>query len=176
MKTIYFAVPWLLAFSVLAAGCSVSATPANTPTVAPLATPTEETIITAETASAIHTPLSAVTINLGQDALLGAFLVDHRGFTLYLFAQDTLNTSTCTGECAEEWPPLLITNTLAATAGAGVDPLKLGTTMRADGSIQVTYKDWPLYYFDEDEQAGDVKGQGKHDFYVISPAGEKISK
>src|SRR4029079_4339628 len=102
--------------------------------------------------------------------------VDHRGFTLYLFAQDTLNTSTCTGECAEEWPPLLITNTLATTAVAGVDPLKLGTTMRADGSIQVTYNGWPLYYFDGDEQVGEVKGQGKDEFYVISPAGEKISK
>jgi predicted lipoprotein with Yx(FWY)xxD motif len=121
--------------------------------------------------------MSSVTINVSNNSTLGSYLVDDQGFTLYLSTKDTKNSSsTCTADCADEWPPLLVTSASAATAGTDLDASKLGTITRADGSIQVTYNGWPLYYFDQDEQPGDVKGQGQNEFFVVSPAGEKISQ
>src|SRR4051812_5797571 len=37
----------------------------------------------------------------------GAYLVDAKGRTLYLFEADKTTRSTCTGGCAKFWPPLL---------------------------------------------------------------------
>jgi predicted lipoprotein with Yx(FWY)xxD motif len=109
---------------------------------------------------------------VGQNSSLGSFLVDSQGMTLYLYTKDTPNTSNCYGGCATAWPPLLTTG--APTAGAGVDDSKLGTTTRTDGSTQVTYNGWPLYYFAGDHAAGDTTGEGKGGvWYVITPDGEQ---
>ena len=143
------------------------------PTTEESETPTMEQT---ETPMPTEAPVSSVTINVSQDATLGSFLVDDQGLTLYLYANDTTNVSTCTGGCATEWPPLLVTNAVSAVAGAGVDITKLSLLARADGTFQVTYNGWPLYYFYEDTQSGDINGQGMGDFYVVSPAGDKIEK
>ena len=106
---------------------------------------------------------------------LGSFLVDGKGMTLYLYTKDTPNTSVCYDKCAAAWPPLLTTG--APVLGDGVDDSKIGTTARKDGSMQVTYNGWPLYYFAKDAKAGDVAGQGVGSvWFVISPDGEKIEK
>lgn len=153
----------------------------ETPAMDQTATPSmdeTETPTTDETTTpaATRAPLISVTLNVKQNDTLGSYLVDDQGYTLYLSAKDSMNVSTCTGDCAEEWPPLLLTTKLGAMAGSGVDISKLGVTVRADGGIQVTYNGWPLYYFDEDENPGDVNGQGQDDFFVVSPSGDKISK
>ncbi len=131
---------------------------------------------TTGTPAATRAPLISVTINVKQSDTLGSYLVDDQGDTLYLSTKDSMNTSNCTGDCADEWPPLLLTTKLGAMAGSGVDMSKLGVTVRADGGIQVTYNGWPLYYFDEDENPGDVKGQGQDNFFVVSPSGDQINK
>jgi predicted lipoprotein with Yx(FWY)xxD motif/plastocyanin len=101
------------------------------------------------------------------------FLVDAKGMTLYLFLNDTPNTSNCYDACAQNWPPLLVTG--SPVAGDGLDGAKLGTTARTDGTTQVTYNGWPLYYFAADKLAGDTNGQDvKQVWYVISPAGDKV--
>ncbi|MEW2544320.1 hypothetical protein AB0910_00840 [Streptomyces sp. NPDC047002] len=54
---------------------------------------------------------------------LGDILVDSKGHTLYLFAKDTTDKSTCTGECAKGWPPAIVTSTpKAATPGDSASP------------------------------------------------------
>src|SRR3954447_20095511 len=93
---------------------------------------------------------------------LGRVLVDSHGKTLYLFAIDKPGRSVCSGQCAVYWPPLL-TRT-KALAGTGVKPSLLGTTMRAAGKLQVTYKGHPLYFFKEDAKAGQTKGEGVDGF------------
>jgi len=107
-----------------------------------------------------------------QDGSLGTMLVDADGKTLYIFLKDTqnANTSACSGNCADNWPALT-----DATAGEGIDAALLGSFQRGDGSKQVTYNGWPLYYFVQDSNPGDVNGQGiGGNWYVISPAGEVI--
>ena len=42
---------------------------------------------------------------VSQTDELGEFLVDAEGMTLYLFTNDTENTSTCYGDCADAWTP-----------------------------------------------------------------------
>jgi predicted lipoprotein with Yx(FWY)xxD motif len=119
---------------------------------------------------------AAATIAVGTDAKLGKFLVDAAGRSLYLFEADTSTASTCSGACAQTWPPL--TTGGAPQAGSGATQSKLGTTMRSDGSTQVTYNGHPLYSFAGDSKPGDLTGEGNTGFGagwdVVSPAGAKI--
>ncbi|HTX79054.1 MAG TPA: hypothetical protein VMC62_05275, partial [Longilinea sp.] len=82
----------------------------------------------------------------------------------------TPNTSNCYGNCATLWPPLLTTGT--PTAGSGVDANLLSTTTRTDGTTQVTYNGWPLYYYASDKAAGDTTGENVNSvWFVVTPAG-----
>jgi predicted lipoprotein with Yx(FWY)xxD motif len=107
---------------------------------------------------------------------LGTFLVDGKGRTLYLFQKDKRAKSTCDGDCAEAWPPLLTTGKVTAARSARQD--LVGTITRADGTIQVTYNDHPVYRFVKDKKAGDAKGQAVRAFgakwYVLTRGGRKI--
>ena len=107
---------------------------------------------------------------------LGTFLVDSKGRTLYLWDADHGSKSTCSGACAQAWPPLTTTGT--PKASGAVKASLLGTTKRADGSSEVTYAGHPLYYFAGDTQPGQTTGQGSNGFgapwWVVSPAGQAI--
>jgi len=104
---------------------------------------------------------------------LGTMLVDSLGQSLYLFTRDELGKSNCSGGCAGAWPPLLTVGDPAVIAGALTN--SLGTITRDDGTTQVTYNGWPLYYFVNDEAPGDVAGQDVGDvWYVVSIAGGPI--
>jgi len=103
----------------------------------------------------------------------GEFLADADGMTLYLFTNDSPGVSNCAEDCLLTWPPLLSDG--APAAGQGVDAALLATITREDGSTQVTYAGWPLYFFAGDMTQGDVAGQGVNDvWFVLSPAGEAI--
>jgi predicted lipoprotein with Yx(FWY)xxD motif len=112
-------------------------------------------------------------VKVATSDALGSFLVDDEGLTLYIFTNDTPNVSNCYDQCATNWPPLLTTG--EPRASEGVDDSMIGTTERTDGTIQVTYNGWPLYYYIKDTKAGDTTGQAVGDvWYVLSPAGEMI--
>ena len=116
---------------------------------------------------------NAAPVKTAKNDTLGAVLADASGRTLYLFTKDEKNKSNCAGACAQNWPPLLTNG--APKAGDGATADMLGTITRADGSTQVTYNGWPLYYFAKDEKPGDVKGQnvGKV-WYVVASNGEAV--
>lgn len=95
------------------------------------------------------------------------------GKTLYMLTADTGGSSTCTGGCAETWPPLL-GDGAQVNAGAGVTGT-FGTTTRDDGSQQVTHNGQPLYYYSGDQAAGDATGQGVGGVWSIAPPGEASS-
>ena len=77
---------------------------------------------------------------------------------------------------AQYWPPL-ITND-APKAGAGAAASLLGTTIRTDGTTEVTYGGHPLYYVVTDHNPGDATGQGVNNFGapwdVVGPDGKQI--
>ena len=116
------------------------------------------------------------SVGVGSSNKLGQFVVDGRGFSLYLFEADTTSKSTCSGQCAANWPPLLTSG--APMAGTGVMQSLLGTTQRDDGTTQVTYNGHPLYFFVSDTKPGDTAGEGLMAFGAgwdaVSPAGQKI--
>ena len=107
---------------------------------------------------------------------LGTFLVDGNGRALYLWDADHGAMSTCSGACAQAWPPLTATGT--PKASGQVKSSLLGTTKRADGSREVTYDGHPLYYYAGDSAPKQTNGQGSDSFgspwWVVSPAGKAI--
>jgi predicted lipoprotein with Yx(FWY)xxD motif len=116
------------------------------------------------------------TVGVTDVAGLGKILVDSQGRTVYLFEKDTGPKSTCSGACAQEWPP--VTTSGKPSAGDGVTASMVATTKRSDGTTQVTYNDHPLYRFAGDDNPGDTSGQNLDTFgaewYVLSPAGDKV--
>jgi len=107
---------------------------------------------------------------------LGTFLVDGNGRALYLWDADHGSKSTCSGACAQAWPPLTTTGT--PKASGAVKASLLGTTKRAGGSREITYAGHPLYYFAGDTQPGQTTGQGSNGFgapwWVVTPAGKAL--
>jgi predicted lipoprotein with Yx(FWY)xxD motif len=113
-------------------------------------------------------------IMVASNAKLGQILADGSGRTLYVLTSDTLNTSTCYAQCAQIWPPLLASSG-SPSAASGIDAAQIGTALRTDGTTQVTYNGWPLYYFSNDKAPGDTNGQGiKNVWFVISPNGNPV--
>jgi predicted lipoprotein with Yx(FWY)xxD motif len=105
-----------------------------------------------------------------EDSAYGEILTDGDGATLYVLTDDGDGQSTCTGDCAVAWPPVL--------AGSGfeadpeVAPLLTSFT-RDDGSEQLAIDGRPLYTFSGDQAEGDTNGQGVNDvWFVVSATGQ----
>ena len=109
---------------------------------------------------------------------LGPVLVTSKGHTLYLFGRDRGGKSSCTGTCLTYWPAYVVHG--KPSAGSGVKAKLLGTTRRANGSMQVTYNKHPLYTFAEDKRPGQTNGEGMSAFgakwYVVSAKGKAVLK
>jgi predicted lipoprotein with Yx(FWY)xxD motif len=87
---------------------------------------------------------------------LGKIAVDRSGRTLYLFEADTNGKSTCSGPCAETWPPYNV------------------------GTKQVVYHGHPLYYYVGDNKTpGSMKGEDLNTFggkwYVVDGSGKAVA-
>jgi predicted lipoprotein with Yx(FWY)xxD motif len=108
-----------------------------------------------------------------QPTSLGTILVDGRGRTVYVFANDKTNASTCTGACAADWPavqaPATLPTSLPGVSGA------LGLTIRSDDGHQLTVAGHPVYTFSGDSAPGQTNGQGVNldggVWTVVSPSG-----
>ena len=113
--------------------------------------------------------LPASTVYIQHDANLGTLLVNDKGMTVYMFKNDTAGSpSTCTGDCATNWPAVTVASEDDVVAGPNVNGL--GTVENADGSYQVTYHGWPLYTFAKDAKRGDATGEGAGDkWYTLAP-------
>jgi predicted lipoprotein with Yx(FWY)xxD motif len=110
-----------------------------------------------------------VVITLGQTPETMNYLVEgSSGRTLYISLTDAPGQSNCTGDCLNNWQPLLATGRIVA--GIGIPANKLGIIILPNGSRQVTYSNAPLYTFVQDEKPGDVKGQGMNgNWYLVTP-------
>lgn len=172
-------ISWL-ALVLLLAACGSDDGRTDETTVAPETTavtateaPASETTAAPETTATTMTEAPAATATVTVAATdLGDILVDGSGNVLYMFMPDEQGASVCYDECANNWPPLVG----EVGAGDGIDGSLLGSVARDDGSEQVTYNGWPLYYFAADAEPGDTNGQGINDvWFVLSATGEAIS-
>lgn len=109
------------------------------------------------------------TLGVGMNEDLGLFLVGPNGMTLYTFTDDEPGVSNCADTCAENWPPYTVGSADDLAAGPNVTGT-LGVIERADGGLQVTYNDMPLYFWNQDAAPGDTTGQGVGErWYVVAP-------
>jgi predicted lipoprotein with Yx(FWY)xxD motif len=129
------------------------------------------------TTSALAGSQSGAAVKVGSSSL-GRILVDSHGKTLYLWAHDRGSRSTCYGDCATYWPPLLTVGKPRALSGARSALLR--TSRRTDGRMQVTYHGHPLYYFAGDKRPGQTAGEGLTGFGgrwdPVSAAGTAVKK
>jgi len=98
------------------------------------------------------------------DTSKGKVLVDAKGMTLYTWDRDTMpGKSGCNGQCATNWPPLMV-------SGDAKDSGNWTVVVRDDGAKQWAYKGKPLYYWKDDKKAGDVEGDNRNNiWHVVAP-------
>ena len=160
----------LLLIAVLAGACSSSATP-----VPPGASPAASA---AEASTSVNPP-SAPTVQSTSPSLsppligifvtsLGPVLEVGNGRVLYVHAGDSATASTCLDTCATAWPPLAIAAGTQIVAPPGAKGAFASIT-RPDGSVQLTYRGKPLYFWQKDVDPGDTTGQGINGFTVATP-------
>ena len=112
-------------------------------------------------ASSVSTGTSAQSLRLESSALpsVGSVLTGPNGRTLYYFTTDTSGATSCTGQCAVVWPPLVVPSGTTPALPSGVSGI-VSTAGRPDGTTQVTYRGHRLYYYEGDTAPGMDKGQG----------------
>ena len=163
------------------AGCGGGDTGGTDTADAEATTESEDTATPSEEATADDEEPASGSDTAGQDdaaiqlgdTSLGQVIVDAEGMTLYMFDKDTEGISACYDDCAVAWPPLLAEGEPAV--GEGLDESLVTTVPRDDGTMQVKYGDWPLYYWKDDKTAGDVLGQAVGEvWWVVGADGQPI--
>jgi predicted lipoprotein with Yx(FWY)xxD motif len=126
------------------------------------------------TPSQTNTPVppspTVTDLSTASTSTLGTYLIAENGMTLYEYTKDKAGVSNCTGTCATVWPPYTVpAGESSSTLGVGADvPGQIGTITRADGTLQITYNNIPLYYYEKDQNVGDVKGENVGGFGVVT--------
>jgi predicted lipoprotein with Yx(FWY)xxD motif len=132
-------------------------------------------VFAAAAAAVARSTAATVTTHQGK---LGKMLAGRNGHTLYLFTHDRSAKSSCYKTCAATWQPDLTHARPVAAAGSGVNAQLLGTTRRMNGTLQVTYKGHPLYFFTGDKKPGSMHGENINAFgghwYAVSTKGAAI--
>jgi predicted lipoprotein with Yx(FWY)xxD motif len=110
---------------------------------------------------------------------LGSIVVNAQGHTLYHASRETKGKIACTGNCVYFWFPVTVGAKQKVVLGKGINPAKVGTIKRSNGTLQVTYNKLPLYRYYLDRKAGQAKGQGFKDsagtWYVVSTSGKIVT-
>jgi predicted lipoprotein with Yx(FWY)xxD motif len=89
----------------------------------------------------------------------GVVLVTSSGMTLYHRTDEVSGGQIkCLADCTPTWPPYTVPAGTTPTGASGVTGL--GTTMRPDGTTQVTFNGQPLYHYIGDSSPGQTNGNG----------------
>ncbi len=99
-----------------------------------------------------RTPEPGTVVTTGESPF-GRMLFDDRGQAIYLFQPEADGRPACYGDCETAWPPVLTQG--RPVPRGGLRPGLLGVVERRDGSRQVTYGGWPLYFYAH-EDPGEV--------------------
>lgn len=178
----FFFVAMIAAAILALAACAPAASPTPPPPTAapvqPTTAPTTAPAVAPTTAPTAASAGKSAVVNVASNATQGKYLVDGDGMTLYMFVPDKQSDSTCYEalNCAKSWPPFLTESGKVDLKSADLQASMFGTTKRKDGTTQVTFNKWPLYFFANDKKAGDVNGQGAEfsggPWWVMAPDGK----
>lgn len=133
------------------------------------------TVPSSASASATSTSTSSTQTLTTSITELGEIIVGEDGRTVYVFTKDQKDSgvSACVDTCLENWPPVIadgeptFSKDITAT---------IGTIDIPNGQKQVTVDGLPVYYWYEDKNPGEVKGQGVGNvWYAVEPDGTMIS-
>ena len=98
----------------------------------------------------------------------GNYLADENCRTLYRFKNDKPLESTCYDTCVETWPPYYVGSKDPDLKSLSREPEKrLNIIKRKDGTYQYAYENTPLYFYAEDRNPGDTKGNGKNSLWFL---------
>ena len=143
--------------AVIASAVACAPAPMTAPVEQPPAAPPVAPVTPAPTAP-------SYTISTTNKVGIGDYFVDSKGMSLYYFLKDSKNKSNATAAIVKIWPvfyaaSIVVPPTLSAT--------DFGTITRDDGTMQTTYKGWPLYYYAKDLVAGDTMGQQFNNLWFV---------
>jgi len=111
------------------------------------------------------TVTDAYTIDVSYDKYLGRYLIDGSGRTLYYNTGDAAQT--CKFEGNRNIWPSFYTSTIDVPGE--LESSDFMTIVSGDGTLQTTYRNWPLYRYRNDQSSGDVNGHGMGGMEVVSP-------
>jgi predicted lipoprotein with Yx(FWY)xxD motif len=107
-----------------------------------------------------------VVMTVKNKSLGQKILVNRSGRTLYSLSVERNGRFICTTSmCLSLWKPLVVAKGSVPTGTAHLTAVK-----RPEGRRQVAYRGAPLYTFNLDKRAGEVKGNGFKDVGVWRPA------
>lgn len=114
----------------------------------------------------------AYTIDVSYNRDVGRYLVDGSGRTLYYNGNDDAATCNFMGNRAI-WPSFY---TSTIDVPGELKRSDFMTIISRDGTLQTTYRNWPLYQCIDDRSSGDTKGNGSDEMQVVSPTIEFASR
>jgi predicted lipoprotein with Yx(FWY)xxD motif len=111
-------------------------------------------------------PVPQASINKSS----GDYLVDGNNQTLYIFTLDVTGTNNCSGGCLDLWPIFYEEN---VSLGPGLSAEDFGEITLSNGSKQITYLGWPLYYYSPAgdgnlEVPGSTSGDGVNNVWFLA--------
>ena len=106
------------------------------------------------TATFIHTGMATINGNKVN------VLMTNKGFAVYYYRADTLLKATCTGQCANDWPPVLAPQGMMTVSSSMPLPRQLSVHQTANGA-QVFYDGHALYTYAADAQPGIATGRAQ---------------
>jgi predicted lipoprotein with Yx(FWY)xxD motif len=123
-------------------------------------------------AKPVVAPVPRVTLQVGRILGHPAVLVDQRGYTLYVSRHEAAGRQTCTGNCLEIWPLVLLRPGASVETEPGAVERAAVTTVPVAGGRAVAYHGYLLHTYVGDEGPGGNTGQGLDgQWSTITPAG-----
>jgi predicted lipoprotein with Yx(FWY)xxD motif len=105
----------------------------------------------------------AAFIHTGKATINGKqvnVLMTKKGFAVYYYRADNMFTATCTGQCAQNWPPVLAPQGMMTISSSLPLPKQLSVHQTANGA-QVFYDGHALYTYAADAQPGIATGRAQ---------------
>jgi predicted lipoprotein with Yx(FWY)xxD motif len=119
--------------------------------------------------------MDGITIMPGMGGNMGAFihtgvatingkkvnvLMTNKGYAVYYYKADPMLKATCTGSCAQSWPPVLAPQGMMTVSSSMALPRQLSVHQTANGA-QVFYDGHALYTYASDMQPGTATGRAQ---------------